>query len=229
MPATSCRPRPSCRACVACCSAWRSTPTSCWTCTATTRRCCTSTRPPSCGRRSSRWRACSAPRSRCWRTSRATTRSTKPARRSGRVWRRRCRKRLGRPVELPAACVAVTVELRGETDVNHELAAADAEALIEYLVVRGLRGPNAGAATRAQARADAARGFDTGGDAARRGRGIPARTRCHGATRRAHCRPRGSARRWRHPARESGGWHAVCAREPAIRDGRPARRQGCGA
>jgi hypothetical protein len=46
-------------------------------------------------------------------------------------------KRLGRPVELPAACVAVTVELRGETDVNHEFAAADAEALIEYLVVRG--------------------------------------------------------------------------------------------
>ncbi|MDQ1342306.1 MAG: uncharacterized protein QG571_923 [Pseudomonadota bacterium] len=47
-------------------------------------------------------------------------------------------KRLGRPVELPAACVAVTVELRGETDVNHEFAAADAEALIEYLVVRGV-------------------------------------------------------------------------------------------
>ena len=46
-------------------------------------------------------------------------------------------KRLGRPVELPAACVAVTVELRGETDVSHDLAAADAEALIEYLAVRG--------------------------------------------------------------------------------------------
>lgn len=45
--------------------------------------------------------------------------------------------RLGRPVELPAACVAVTVELRGETDVRHDLAAADAEALIEYLAVRG--------------------------------------------------------------------------------------------
>jgi predicted deacylase len=46
-------------------------------------------------------------------------------------------RRLGEPVRLPAACIAVTVELRGETDVNHMLAAADAEALIEYLAVRG--------------------------------------------------------------------------------------------
>ncbi len=38
--------------------------------------------------------------------------------------------RLGRPIELPPACVAVTVELRGERDVTHELAAADAEALL---------------------------------------------------------------------------------------------------
>jgi len=45
--------------------------------------------------------------------------------------------RLGRPVELPAACIAVTVELRGETDVRHDLAATDADALIEYLAVRG--------------------------------------------------------------------------------------------
>jgi len=44
---------------------------------------------------------------------------------------------LGQPVRLPAACVAVTVELRGETDVSHELAATDADALIEYLAVRG--------------------------------------------------------------------------------------------
>ncbi len=45
--------------------------------------------------------------------------------------------RLGKPVPLPAACVAVTVEFRGETDVSHALAAADADALIEYLAVRG--------------------------------------------------------------------------------------------
>ena len=44
---------------------------------------------------------------------------------------------LGRPVALPSACVAATVELRGETDVSHELAAADADALIEYLAWRG--------------------------------------------------------------------------------------------
>ena len=37
----------------------------------------------------------------------------------------------------PPPASAVTVELRGETDVSHELAAADAEALIEYLAVRG--------------------------------------------------------------------------------------------
>jgi predicted deacylase len=45
--------------------------------------------------------------------------------------------RLGRPVQLPPACVAVTVELRGETDVRHELAASDAGQLLDYLAVRG--------------------------------------------------------------------------------------------
>lgn len=43
----------------------------------------------------------------------------------------------GRRIELPNACVAVTVELRGERDVSHELAAADAEALLQYLAWRG--------------------------------------------------------------------------------------------
>lgn len=47
-------------------------------------------------------------------------------------------RRLGRPVTLPHACVAVTVELRGEHDVDHSLAAADAEALLGYLAWRGL-------------------------------------------------------------------------------------------
>jgi len=46
--------------------------------------------------------------------------------------------RLGRTVELPHACVAVTVELRGERDVTHEFAAADAEALLAYLRFRGV-------------------------------------------------------------------------------------------
>jgi predicted deacylase len=46
--------------------------------------------------------------------------------------------RLGRTVVLPHACVAVTVELRGEHDVEHALAAADAEALVQYLAWRGL-------------------------------------------------------------------------------------------
>ena len=47
-------------------------------------------------------------------------------------------RRLGRHVSLPHACVAVTVELRGEHDVEHALAAADAEALVQYLAWRGL-------------------------------------------------------------------------------------------
>jgi predicted deacylase len=43
----------------------------------------------------------------------------------------------GTRVELPTACVAVTVELRGERDVTHEYAQADAEALLQYLAWRG--------------------------------------------------------------------------------------------
>jgi predicted deacylase len=39
---------------------------------------------------------------------------------------------------IPSACVAVTVELRGEADVSHELAARDADALVDYLCWRGV-------------------------------------------------------------------------------------------
>jgi len=46
--------------------------------------------------------------------------------------------RLGRACTLPDSCVAVTVELRGEADVDHELAARDAAALLDYLVVLGI-------------------------------------------------------------------------------------------
>lgn len=38
---------------------------------------------------------------------------------------------------IPLACVPVTVELRGETDVAHELAEQDADALIAYLAYKG--------------------------------------------------------------------------------------------
>lgn len=38
---------------------------------------------------------------------------------------------------LPLACFAPTVELRGQADTGHELAAADAEAIIEFLRRRG--------------------------------------------------------------------------------------------
>ncbi len=39
---------------------------------------------------------------------------------------------------IPLACVAVTVELRGQADVGHDLATADARALFGFLVHRGL-------------------------------------------------------------------------------------------
>jgi len=57
------------------------------------------------------------------------------------VWKRLAEalsQRLGRAIELPPACAAVTVELRGERDVTHELAAADAECLLQYLACRGV-------------------------------------------------------------------------------------------
>ncbi len=39
---------------------------------------------------------------------------------------------------IPLACMAVTVELRGQADVTHELAARDARGLFDFLVHRGL-------------------------------------------------------------------------------------------
>jgi uncharacterized protein len=56
------------------------------------------------------------------------------------VWRRlsgHLRERNPDATPLPDACVAVTVELRGEADVSHELAASDARALVDYLVLEG--------------------------------------------------------------------------------------------
>ena len=46
--------------------------------------------------------------------------------------------RFGIATPIPSACVAVTVELRGEADVAHELAARDAQALIDYLSWQGV-------------------------------------------------------------------------------------------
>jgi len=56
------------------------------------------------------------------------------------VWQRlgaALSERTGRKIEFPAACVGVTVELRGERDVAHEFAAPDAEAILQYLAWRG--------------------------------------------------------------------------------------------
>lgn len=39
---------------------------------------------------------------------------------------------------IPQACLSVTVELRGQQDVSHELASADAQALLDFLHFRGL-------------------------------------------------------------------------------------------
>ena len=45
--------------------------------------------------------------------------------------------RLGPAVPLPASCVAVTVELRGESDVSNALAQQDAQAIVHYLATQG--------------------------------------------------------------------------------------------
>jgi predicted deacylase len=54
--------------------------------------------------------------------------------------------RFGPATPVPPACVAVTVELRGEADVTHELAARDAQALLDYLCWRGVVAPAPGEA-----------------------------------------------------------------------------------
>jgi predicted deacylase len=43
----------------------------------------------------------------------------------------------GRDAAWPLACAAVTVELRGETDVRHDYALADARAIVDYLRTQG--------------------------------------------------------------------------------------------
>ena len=52
--------------------------------------------------------------------------------------------RLGPGVPLPPACLAATVELRGEGDVRHDLAARDAQGLVDFLMHRGLVAPPPG-------------------------------------------------------------------------------------
>ena len=43
----------------------------------------------------------------------------------------------GEQIAIPNACLSMTVELRGETDVSHELAIADAAAIISFLQQAG--------------------------------------------------------------------------------------------
>jgi len=45
---------------------------------------------------------------------------------------------------LPPACMAVTIELRGEADVRHDLAAQDAAGIVRFLVARGVVAPEPG-------------------------------------------------------------------------------------
>jgi predicted deacylase len=44
----------------------------------------------------------------------------------------------GPSVPIPPACVAITVELRGENDVNYEYASKDAHAILQYLARQGI-------------------------------------------------------------------------------------------
>jgi len=52
--------------------------------------------------------------------------------------------RVGAQFPLPQACLAVTIELRGEADVAHALAAQDAAAIEHFLTLRGLISAPAG-------------------------------------------------------------------------------------
>jgi predicted deacylase len=54
--------------------------------------------------------------------------------------------KLGPQRPLPAACMAATIELRGEADVSHELASGDARALVDYLVAARVVAASANAA-----------------------------------------------------------------------------------
>lgn len=50
-------------------------------------------------------------------------------------------KHFGDRFPIPQACLSVTVELRGQQDVSHELAAKDAQALVDFLTYRGVIAP----------------------------------------------------------------------------------------
>ncbi|WP_374584893.1 succinylglutamate desuccinylase/aspartoacylase family protein [Ideonella dechloratans] len=52
--------------------------------------------------------------------------------------------RLGPGKPLPPACMAATIELRGEADVRHDLAAADAQGIVNFLIQRGVVAPEGG-------------------------------------------------------------------------------------
>ena len=52
--------------------------------------------------------------------------------------------RLGPAKPLPPACMAATIELRGEADVRHDLAAADAQGIVDFLIQRGVVAPEGG-------------------------------------------------------------------------------------
>ena len=47
-------------------------------------------------------------------------------------------RRIGATVPLPPSCMAATIELRGEQDVRHDLAAQDAAGIVRFLVATGV-------------------------------------------------------------------------------------------
>jgi len=51
---------------------------------------------------------------------------------------------LGPDKPLPPGCMAATIELRGEPDVRHDLAEADADGLLRFLIARGVIAPEPG-------------------------------------------------------------------------------------
>ena len=128
-------------------------------------------------------------------------------------------------VPLPVSCDACTLELRGERDVSDDLAAADAAAILDSLV---LRGAVAGPAPQVPAAVCAPTPLAGSEPIVAPVAGIVVFRRAARRRRvagRRHCRARRSGRWNPHPARQPHGRGALRPRVGALRPSRPAPRQ----
>ncbi|MGF6549923.1 putative deacylase [Paraburkholderia youngii] len=109
-------------------------PTSCSTCTATSKRRCICSRTPTRGPTSSHSRAISTRRLRC---SRSISIGNPFDEIHSFSWSE-LRARYGERYPIPNGSISVTIELRGQADVSYAFAERDANAIVEYLTFRGV-------------------------------------------------------------------------------------------